>query len=607
LLQRVERARRVVSHCSQAAIRAYDEEALLAEACRHLLDEGDYCFAWFAEARPGQTALQSMAYAGLEQSGVRGNQFPWTAPLGPRSPTSRALFEQRPYVVRGIAASPILRHRHPDAAALGYDAVCAFPLQFGPHGAGVLTIFAREPEAFGPEEVALLRELAGDMAVGVSVLRARTANDVLEEKLELAEQRYRSIVDHAPVGILQIGSDGRVILVNKALVALLGYASSDEVLALPPHDLAEHLDGTDLERLRQAMAMGQVQPPREIQLVRADGTRVWAQVTARPANGDSVGVIEAFVRDLSAEHALQGVQAAEARQHQEAVRLTELDRMRADFIGRASHELNTPLTPILIQVQAMQVAGLDERQVRGLALIERNVVRLAGLVKDLLLASTIESREFPTDPTPFDLTEKAGEVVTSLEAQAKAADITLTLDSQDTVPAFGDCKRILQVVFNLVSNALKFTPRGGTVTVRSQTGAAGATLTVADDGNGFQPEDQAHLFEPFRRLHEHMAGTPPGTGLGLFISKAIIEQSGGTLWGISEGPGKGATFGFTIPANEPAPEAPEPGRGILKAEGFEGSTGVAARAEDREAPARAAKVAALAGPAPQAPTRTRSK
>src|ERR1051325_9238722 len=181
LLQRVERARRVVSLCSQATIRAYDEEALLSEACRILLDVGDYCMAWVGEAPAVGSSLRPLAHASAAPSGVRSVQPPWANDVGSRSPTALAVHEQRPQVVRGIPGDAALLARHPEAAALGYGAVCAFPIQFGPHGGGALTIYAREADAFAPEEVALLRELGGDLAVGVAALRAKRANDQLEE------------------------------------------------------------------------------------------------------------------------------------------------------------------------------------------------------------------------------------------------------------------------------------------------------------------------------------------------------------------------------------------------------------------------------------------
>lgn len=625
LLKRVERARRVVSHCSQAAIRAYDEEALLSEASRHLIDEGGYCMAWFAEAKAGPGKLTTLAHAGTNPSGVRGDQMPWTVELGSRMPTMRALLEQRPHVVRGIVDDPALKLRYPDAEALGYSALCAFPIQFGPHGAGVLSIYAREPDAFAPEEVALLRELAGDMAVGVSALRARKANDVLEERLELAERRFRSIVEHAPIGIVQLAGDGQLILANRAMADLLGYESAEALASVGPSILAQHLEPADLQRLCSGVANGGLEEPLQFELKRRDGTTFWAEVRAKPANGGNAG-IEAVVRDLTAERAAQAAQVVQERQRLEVVRLEELDRMRSEFMGRASHELNTPLTPILLQVQALQAPGLEPRMSRGLELIERNVLRLASLVKDLLAASKLQAHEVPLQPSRIDLDEMAAQVVESFRQQAQGAGIRLTHPSKGPVPAFADGSHLVQVLFNLVSNALKFTPRGGSVTVRCRLERDGSGVcTVVDTGRGFPQELAGKMFEPFGRLHEHLPADPGGTGLGLFISKAIVDQSGGTLWARSAGPGKGAVFGFMVPAKEgleeqegldvkedlgekedlretPVPQ--EPGRGIVAATGFSGTP---ADAEPGEAKVSAEAAGSATPPAESQAERTRSR
>ncbi|MEA3136395.1 MAG: hypothetical protein QOC71_676 [Thermoplasmata archaeon] len=564
LVQRVERARRVVSHCSQAAIRAYDEEALLAEACRHLIDVGDYFMAWFAESKVGETSLTTLAHAAME-SGVRVVQLPWADEVGTRTPTMRALLEQHPQVVRGIPSTPILMKRHPQAKALGYASVCAFPIQFGPHGAGVLTLYAREPDAFAPEEVALLRELAGDMGVALSALRARRSNDLLEERLENAERRFRSIVEHAPVGVLQVGHDGKLLVANQTLADLLGYASPAELMAQGPDELSRHVSLADLQRLRQIVAVGSPYPPLKLHLVRRDGECVWVDIQAQTANGGSEGAVEAFVRDLSAEHAAQSLRVAQERQQQEVLRLNELDRMRTAFMGRASHELNTPLTPILLQVQALsQDSGLNEKQSRAVALIERNVLRLAELVKDLLSASTLESGNAEFKPVDLDVGARIGEAIESFGPQASKAGIRMEPSSNAAVHAFVDGDRLTQVLFNVVGNALKFTPRGGSVAIDARERGDEAVVTVTDTGLGFTAEGRAVLFRPFGRLHEHIKGTPGGTGLGLFISKGLVEASGGTMSAESPGPGLGCTVTFTLPRRAPV----SPGRGIVRARGF---------------------------------------
>jgi PAS domain S-box-containing protein len=690
LLQRVERTRRVVSLCSQAIVRSYDEEALLSEMCRILIDVGDYCMAWVSETEPGTSILTSLAHAGTEPSGVRGAEPPWANDAGSHSPTVRAIREQRPQVVRGIPAHPALRRRFPEAEQLGYAAVCAFPVQFGPHGAGALTVYAREPDAFAPEEVALLRELAGDLAVGVAVLRAKHASDVLEEQLEAAEQRFRALIEHAPVAVAQANQDGKVLIANDALAQLLGYASPADILARPVGDLARHVDAADRKRIESALRAGPPYKPLELRIRRDDGSHVWVEVQAQPGLGLGERVVEAFVRDLtsvraaqlasarlaavvdSSEEAIisidaagvvqswsrgatvlygyteeeargralvdfcvpedrrqewegmvaklaagqrvhrfethrlckrrdikevsvaaspifdadgqmvgasliehdvgerhrdQSARAAQERQQQEVFHLQEIARMRSEFMSRASHELNTPLTPVLLQLQTLKESpGLDSRQTLGLASIERNVIRLAVLVKDLLSASSLNMGQLKLDPSQVDLRDLVADAVGSFQAQADQAGVTLRTKATGSAPAFADGDRMVQVLFNLIGNALKFTPPEGSVTVEAVEREDASVVTVADTGAGFPREKSGDLFRPFGRLHEDIPGAPAGTGLGLFISKGIIEESGGEIWAESPGPGQGATFGFSLPKHA----AVRPGPGIRAAKGFHG-------------------------------------
>ncbi|MES2154731.1 MAG: PAS domain S-box protein [bacterium] len=689
LLQRVERARRIVSHCSQAAIRAYDEEALLFEVCRALIDLGGYCFAWFGEVKPNTEGIVPMGYAGTAPSGVRGIEVPWTTTPGRRSPTMRAIQEQCPQVVRSISADPALQQRIPEAGPLGFASICACPIQFGPHGAGVLTIYAREPDAFAPEEVALLRELAGDLAVGVAGLRAKQASLALEERLEEAERRFRGLVDGAPVGILQLGLDGKVYIANQACADLLGYAAASELTGRTVTDLSRHLDAATHERVAQALAAGPPYPQMDLVVRRGDGTQVYVQVQAQAGNGNAQRTIELFARDRTNERAAklaaarlaavvnasdesiigidmhgvvqtwssgaaslygftedevvgralseicmtedgreewsavlaallagraverfetqrvtktgeirevsvtvqpildadgqlvgastvshdvgernraQLVRDANEQQQREVLQLQDLNRMRAEFMSRASHELNTPLTPMLSQVQSLMAGGgLDVTQERSLAIVERNVIRLAALVKDLLTASTLTHSQVHLKPTQLDLEGVVAQAVESFAAEAGRAGVSITSKTTGSVAAFADGERIMQVLFNLIGNSLKFTPRGGSITVRATMRRGEAFVEVSDTGLGFADADRPNLFRPFGRLHEDVAGAPGGTGLGLFISKGIIEGSGGTMTAESPGRGLGCKIGFTLPARPPV----RAGKGILSARGFD--------------------------------------
>jgi len=711
LLQRVERARRVVSLCSQATIRAYDEEALLAEACRILLDTGDYAMAWIAETQEGG-ALVPLAHAGIKASGVRSVELPWTSDPGRRSPALRAIQEQRPQVVRGNAQASPAHARYSGALPPGCGAMCAFPIQFGPRGAGVIAVYAREAEAFAPEEVALLRELAGDLAVGVAGLRAKLAGDELEAKLEMAERRLRSLIENAPTAILQVNNQGKVLTANQALADLVGYPSPDAIVAQSAAELAGHLDEGDCEALLRDLRSETPHKPREIKVYRLDGTRIWVEVQARRGEGPRSDVIDAFVRDLTpgrtaqlsasrlaavvdaseqaiigidpkgtvvtwskGAHKLYGYEApevvglhlgdayvpadrqaewtamlaalakgervqrfdtrrlaksnavmevsvaaspildsdghvvgasliehdvadrnradmnrlAQERQQQEVVQLQALTKMRADFMNRASHELNTPLTPVLLQVQALRDGGgLDSKQTRGLALIERNVVRLAALVKDLLSAATLTSNPLALKPKDMDVADLVSSAVASFQAQAVHGQVNLVAASEGPVHAFADRDRVMQVLFNLIGNALRYTPAHGTVTITARQDEAGTAVVVHDTGQGFSSDKQDRLFKPFGRLHEDIPGTPPGTGLGLFISKGIIDGSGGRLFATSDGPGQGATFTFTLPSAPPV----RPGHGIKAASGFHPATTTAPSPQEPNEPKTAEPVAA---------------
>jgi signal transduction histidine kinase len=274
--------------------------------------------------------------------------------------------------------------------------------------------------------------------------------------------------------------------------------------------------------------------------------------------------------DIAERNRAQSARLAQERHQQEVFHLKELARMRSEFMGRAAHELNTPLTPVLLQIQALKdIPHLDAKQVLGLAAIERNVLRLASLVKDLLMAADLGSRELTLNPSHIDLREIVLDALGSMHAEAHKKGIALQTKTMGLapVPAYADHDRVIQVLFNVIENALKFTPEGGSITVEAIEHDDGSVVTVTDTGLGFAEDGRERLFRPFGRLHEDIPGTPTGTGLGLFISKGIVDESGGEIWAESPGPGKGATVGFKLPRKP----VPRPGRGIVAAHGFEES------------------------------------
>ncbi|HET6398812.1 MAG TPA: PAS domain-containing sensor histidine kinase [Candidatus Thermoplasmatota archaeon] len=229
-------------------------------------------------------------------------------------------------------------------------------------------------------------------------------------------------------------------------------------------------------------------------------------------------------------------------------RLRELDETRARFVSAAAHELNTPLTPIAIQLQMLAAsleASATPMQKRSLDTLQRNVGRLQVLVGDLLDAARLQSDRMRIDARPGDLRDLLRQAVAAQAPVAEDQGIALRFEDGPPAPAHFDPRRILQVVDNLLNNAFKFTAPGGTVTVRARPEADHVVAEVQDSGAGFDPSLAHRLFQPFQQLDEGRRRT--GTGLGLYVSRGIIESHGGRVEAHSDGPGRGATFRFTLP------------------------------------------------------------
>lgn len=234
-------------------------------------------------------------------------------------------------------------------------------------------------------------------------------------------------------------------------------------------------------------------------------------------------------------------------------RLQELDGLKSNFINAITHDLKTPLTAILgfSELLEDEVAGPLAPDYRGyVQQIERATRRLEGMVNDLLEFARMDAGTFQLRLERADLSGVSGEVVESLRPLAEEAGIRLVLEAQaEPVSLVLDAARIQRVLTNLIGNALKFTPAGGTIRVAVRREANGARVEVADTGAGIAPEDLPRLFERFSQLE---AGKQKGgTGLGLSICKALVEAHGGQI-GVASEPGEGSCFWFTLPLKGPA-------------------------------------------------------
>jgi signal transduction histidine kinase len=229
-------------------------------------------------------------------------------------------------------------------------------------------------------------------------------------------------------------------------------------------------------------------------------------------------------------------------------RSEELMRQKEDFAAAVSHELRTPLTSILGYLELIEQSNAERSEPDDgyLVVVKRNAERLLRLVSDLLLVSEVEDSMLALEFQDVDLHRLASECVEAAKPTADAKGIELRLSDGEPLHLGGDRGRLAQMMDNLVSNAIKFTPDGGTVRVTTAMRDGQGVFEVADSGMGISAADQAHLYDRFFRTRDASAQAIAGTGLGLTITKAIVDAHGGSI-ALRSTVGRGTTFMVTLP------------------------------------------------------------
>jgi PAS domain S-box-containing protein len=399
---------------------------------------------------------------------------------------------------------------------------------------------------------------AAKVRAGEAAQRQLEAKNVVladtERLVRHAEHRYRTLVEQLPGVAYMSALDGSgTIFVAPQMEALLGYPVDEWA---SDHDMfLKRIHPDDRERVRAegaAMRAGTAPQTFEYRMVRRDGSELWVHDDASIVNDEAgrPSHVQGYLRDVTLLH--------EAREQREALleqeraandRLRQLDAMKDELVALVSHELRTPLTSIAGYVELLldgDGGPLSIEQSRYLAIVERNARRLERLVGDLLFMARYQAGRFEIERAPVDLAELARDCVETALPAARANDVELVCHADGEIVIQADHVRIAELLDNLVSNALKFTPVGGRIDVDVRDDGATVVLDVTDTGMGIPPELQERLFERFFRTPEAAKQAIQGTGLGLAISRAIVEAHGGAI-AVTSSEGRGTTFRVTLP------------------------------------------------------------
>jgi PAS domain S-box-containing protein len=386
-----------------------------------------------------------------------------------------------------------------------------------------------------PEVLARVQTVKGTFFVVATSVLVLALVRRSERSVSGLAAELRATVDGMADAVFLVDERGVIVEANRAAVTLVGAASKDEILgpvaAWGRRFEVRAPDGAPLPVEQYAavrVLAGEAVAHYDAVLRRADGTDVFVSVSATPVRrAGRTPLAVSVLRDVSA-----------ARR---------LDAMRDEFLSTAAHEFKTPLA--VIKAYAQLMSRRDAGEQRALAVIQRQVDRLTRLLEDILESSRLRLGGGDGRAERFDLAGLARTAVERLRPSAPAH--ALALDAQGPVPVVGDRERIARVIANLLENAVRFSPEGGEVRIRVESAAGEARVSVVDHGIGIPAERQDQVFRRYYRAHSGTAHDYGGLGLGLEVSRAVVERHGGRMW-FESAPGSGSTFHFGLPLS---PEA----------------------------------------------------
>lgn len=392
-------------------------------------------------------------------------------------------------------------------------------------------------------------------AAGVVVLIVAEWRDVTRRKraeagLRESEERFHRIVSIAADAIISIDDAQRITLFNQGAEQIFGY-NADEVIGKPlelllPKELAPIHDKevrAFAESSDTSRKMGQ---RRQIFGQRKSGEVFSAEASISKATIGGQRVFTAVLRDVTERWAAEQEKTELLAAAQGARDIAERAvRQRDEMLEIVSHDLRNPLSAIAMcaGILADDTTDADER-IRLAETIHESVEWTQRLIADLLDIASIEAGKLSIDRAPFDPMLAIGRTLSLFELPVAEREIKLKVEGDEHLPRItADAERVLQVLANLVGNAIKFTPAGGTITISGTLDGEHVVFSVRDSGSGIEPEHLPHVFD--RRWHSDKPGIR-GTGLGLAIARGIVQAHGGRIW-VASTPGEGSLFQFSIP------------------------------------------------------------
>ncbi|MFX1502439.1 MAG: PAS domain S-box protein [Promethearchaeota archaeon] len=414
-----------------------------------------------------------------------------------------------------------------------------------------ITFKKKNGEIFIAEVSSSMFYMGGKKVIKGNV-RDITERILTEKKLKESEERYRNLIESVPFSILLINQQGKVSYCNPEVEKTFGY-TQEELIGQKFQDLSglysEYIP-TMVNRFQKVLK-GEILPPKEIKLKKKDGNLAWISYQSTLVKVGDETSLQIVINDVTEKR------KADVLINEEIVKLKELDQIRKDLISRVSHELKTPLVSVCGASELLLDLYLDQLKDEPkelIEMIEKGGKRLKYLVDNLVDITRIEYGKFKLKKEKTDINQLIKDCIKEMKYLIGQRELKLELNLLDELFLEIDKIRIEQVILNLLSNAIKNTPPKGMISIYSSRKDGKVEIIIKDTGIGLTKEEMDRLFIRFGKIERYGEGLEyidiQGTGLGLYISKEIIDLHEGQIWVESEGRNKGCSFIFKLPINQ---------------------------------------------------------
>jgi PAS domain S-box-containing protein len=502
-------------------------QSMLQKTAEALVRHLDAAFARIWTLNPKESLLELQASAGM-YTHLNGRHS--RVPVGELK-IGLIAKERQPHLTNDVCNDPRISDQE-WARAKGMVAFAGYPLLVEDRVIGVMAMFARHP--LTEDTVEAIATIAAPIAQGIERKRA-------EEALRASEEKFRVLADTAPVMIWASDIDNLCTFFNKPWLDFTGCAMDEEL----GYGWMEGVHSEDYDRCLETYNTScEAREPfkMEYRLRLHDGEYRWILDHGVPRyspGGDFLGYIGSCI-DITERKQAEAREREQLAQEQAARAAAETaNRSKDEFLAMISHELRSPLNAVLGYTRMLRSCPVDRDVINNVAaIVERNAKAQLQIIEDLLDSACVITGKLRIETRPVDLKPVLESALDTMRAAADAKGVRLVADfGPGPEEMVGDSARLQQVVWNLLSNGIKFTPNGGRVELQMDSDANHIRIKVSDTGRGIEPEFLPFIFDHFRQADTSSTRRYGGLGLGLSIAKYLVELHGGTITAASEGKG----------------------------------------------------------------------